>query len=71
MTVQKIVERYLTENGFDGLFSEYGDCSCEIGDLAPCTVDFSTCKPGYRYVCKGEADCEYGPEEHWHMRSKK
>ncbi len=71
MNVKDIVEMQLKTLGYDGLYSVWGDCACEIGDLVPCGEDFSTCMPGYRYVCKNDAGCEFGTEEHWHMRKEK
>lgn len=72
MTVIEIVKAYLTDNGYDGLYSEYGECACEISDLAPCCDAISSCHPGYRYICK-DIDCEYTAYagEHWHMREMK
>lgn len=49
MTVHKIVEKYLKENEYDGLYSEDFDCGCPIHDLFPCETDLKTlCKPGYK-----------------------
>jgi len=46
MTVKEIVEKYLRENGYDGLYCE--DCGCRLDDLIPCDWgDFQDCKAGY------------------------
>jgi len=48
MNCLEIIKAYLKEHGFDGLYD--GECGCEISDLAPCGVDFSQCKPGYKVL---------------------
>ena len=46
MSVQKIIEDYLKQNGFGGLV--YPDeCACKIGDLQPCDSPCMYCEPGY------------------------
>jgi len=45
--VREIIERWLRENGFDGLFCS--ECSCVLDDLMPCSSDSALmCEPGYR-----------------------
>ena len=48
MTVKEIVKAYLDANGFDGLFSDDGDCACQKDDLAPCggCDNIMDCEPG-------------------------
>ena len=52
MTCKDIIEKYLRNNGFDGLFSEAdGGCGCTLDDLAPCPTEFRdafNCQPGYK-----------------------
>jgi hypothetical protein len=45
MNVNQIVKKYLTENGYGGLFTE--DCGCRKSDLFPCEFDPGKCVPGY------------------------
>lgn len=54
MTVLKIVKQWLEDNGYDGLMSPGGECSCLLSDLAHCCKDFSECRPSYRIEC----DCK-------------
>ena len=55
MTVREIVEKYLKENKFDGLFNGEGQCACELSDLIPCgNDDIMTCQCGYKHYCQ---DC--------------
>ena len=69
MTVREIVEAYLKEHGFDGLYHD-NDCGCRIGDLMPCTAEsVEYCKPGYKIKCTpetcengGGCDCHIGPK---------
>ena len=66
MTVKEIVKAYLDANGFDGLFSDDGDCACQKDDLAPCggCDNIMDCGPGYLTACTcGEHD--------WHFSKSK
>jgi hypothetical protein len=47
MTIKEIVEKYLKENGYDGLCHVYADCACRIGDLMPCDEPGVHCEAGY------------------------
>lgn len=47
MTIKEIVEKYLTENGFDGLCHAYVGCGCRIGDLMPCDEPGVNCEAGH------------------------
>lgn len=51
VTVRKIVEKYLKDNGFDGLFED--ECGCQLSDLAPCSCEsIMRCEPGYKHEAK-------------------
>ncbi len=52
MTVFEIIEKYLKDNGYDGL-TNGDDCSCKIENLAPCCDDRFACRPGYEIKCNG------------------
>jgi len=49
MDVIEIVDLYLKEHGYDGLYSE-GLCACEAGDLAPCGQINGSCAAGYKHA---------------------
>lgn len=68
MSAKDIIIKYLRENNYDGLWSDWQECGCEISDLVPCESDFSDCLPGVKHPCKGD-DCEWGceGEDAWHM----
>ena len=53
MTVKEIVEKYLKDNGFDGLYQD-DICGCLSNDLAPCCESFITCCPGYKTLTENE-----------------
>jgi hypothetical protein len=58
--VKQILENWLIENGYSGLWCE--ECGCEIDDLMPCcgadASGIDICKAGYKIYCTGEcADC--------------
>jgi hypothetical protein len=48
MNVKEIIEKYLRENEFDGLFHADSECACLIDDLCPCEDRFDGCEPGYK-----------------------
>ena len=48
MDVLDIVKNWLTDNNYDGLYSEGGECACELLDLQPCGENFSDCHPGIK-----------------------
>lgn len=72
MNVIQLVEFSLKQEGYDGLYEPFGECACEIGDLAPCGNIGHPCLAGHRYWCE-DADCEYTADvgKHWHMRKEK
>jgi hypothetical protein len=55
-SLREIVEQYLRENGFDGLYLQ-DECACAVDDLAPCDGPTIDCTAGYRAPCDcGEHD---------------
>jgi len=51
MIVQDIIESWLKENGYDGLYDDR-ECGCLLEDLIPCGGDWAfECQPGYKNVC--------------------
>jgi hypothetical protein len=56
ITVKTILEDWLDENKFAGLYAESLECSCTKEDLMPCEFDcVPYCQPGY-YVELSEDD---------------
>lgn len=49
MRVIEIIKESLKEKGFSGLIHGDGECGCEIDDLAPCGIDISECRAGYKH----------------------
>lgn len=47
MTCAEIIESFLKENNFDGLYHTGTECGCKLNDLFPCKEDAFDCKPGY------------------------
>lgn len=66
MNVKQIIETYLKENGFDGLFNTDGECACLIGDFMPCGMVSDECEAGYKKDC----DCE-GQTCNFHVTAEK
>lgn len=71
MTVKKIIERYLRENGYDGLTDAFGDCACFIGDLMPCESTIADCIAGHKVPCPGPEECDLGSDCQWHIKEDK
>lgn len=60
--VRDIVTQYLKDHKFDGLYSEAGECACQISDMFPCgDGPFPECSAGVKIPCDGT--CDYGPCE--------
>ena len=64
MTVISIIECWLNENGYDGLYNADGECACRIGDLVSCEEPFGRCLPGYQVPCP-----ENCGEHYFHIQS--
>jgi len=73
MTAREIVEKYLRDNGYDGLCGE--ECGCSIDDLMPCDYDCTSgCEPGYKHLhddkCQDmECEGDHLDERCWCMRT--
>jgi hypothetical protein len=66
MTLKEIVEQYLRQNGFDGLYTD--ECGCLLDDLFPCSAPAVDCQAGYKTMgCSPECGlgCAFhvGPEK--------
>lgn len=69
MTVKEIVEKYLNDNKFEGLFCS--ECACAVGDLFPCGENnVGNCEPGYKLPCTGEDRCPNGGGCAFHIGEK-
>ncbi len=58
MNVRDIVSKYLSENGYDGLFNGHGECGCGVNgcELMPCCQPSPECEPGYEHPGDDEVD---------------
>lgn len=72
MNVYEIIQDWLTDNGFDGLYNEELNCGCEISNLAPCDFLCTDCEAGYKVLCteKCEHEFEFKPGN-WHIQKSK
>jgi hypothetical protein len=52
MNVKEIVQIWLRDNGYDGLYNTDAPCGCELDDLFCCDCCSPDCKPGYRVDVK-------------------
>jgi hypothetical protein len=55
MTVKEIIEKHLTDGGFDGLVHLDTECGCHMGDcgLALCGHFETGCQPAYKHEEEG------------------
>lgn len=61
-TIVEILEKWLMENGYDGLFGD--DCGCRIGDLMACGEPQIDCKAGYKVSSPdSSSDYQIGPKK--------
>jgi hypothetical protein len=59
LTFRDIVVKWLTANGYDGLYGD--ECGCDISDIMPCGEFGSECKAGYKMPCDcGDHDFQIG-----------
>lgn len=63
MNLRDLVAKALTEEGFDGLYSDWG-CACKLDDLLPCGEPSPACAPGYLAecdpeTCQNNGDCDF------------
>lgn len=70
MDVLRIVENYLIDNGFDGLYEPEGECACRLSGIsgtgiAPCGQIGHDCRPGHLFACTTPGYCGKGCE--WHI----
>jgi hypothetical protein len=63
MNVHEIVEQYLVAHGYDGLYSEHGECGCDIEHLGCCDDVQAGCQPGYKRMGCND-DCGEGCDFH-------
>ena len=67
MTVKEILQKWLTDRGFDGLYND--ECGCYTDDLIPCCSSCESCMPGYKiktpegHEFYGEAEFLIGPQK--------
>lgn len=59
-TVREIIEKYLRENGFDGIYNSDLECGCKLDDLGPCEGCVVDCSPGHVIYC----GCK---DPNWHI----
>ena len=68
--VTDIVTQYLKAHGYDGLFNDYMECGCRLGDLHPCDAGPpGECEPGHLVPCDPETCVADGSE--WHIGERK
>lgn len=74
MNVRQIIEKFLCENGHDGLFNADGECGCELSDLFPCGSPATECEAGYKVLCTEGCNHDgYEPDDPdcWHIQCEK
>jgi len=51
MIVGLIIQKYLEENHYDGLYNSVTHCACEIDCVMPCEKNAIDCEPGFLREC--------------------
>jgi hypothetical protein len=66
MNVHQIIEKYLADNGYDGLCNPKRACGCYIDDLFPYDYDCdpAQCQPGYNVAVEGGWKIKPDKENH-------
>ena len=59
MDIYDLVKRELENTNYDGLYSEDGECACELGDLAPCGEMQSSCTLGYKIEAGSDSEFDF------------
>jgi len=59
MNVKAIIEKYLKENDYDGLYNSWRDCACNLSELFRCHAVCIDCQPGIRVACNCGEGCKY------------
>jgi hypothetical protein len=67
MNCAKIIKKYLTENGYDGLCN--ADCGCGMDELFLCGSDTTECVPAYKVDCNNS--CGPGGACYTNLKNKK
>jgi hypothetical protein len=64
MNIKEIIQKYLTDNGYDGLVEPNTECGCSIEDI--CLGEWcNDCEPAYAHKnAKGEIVYSRA-NEHW------
>ncbi len=60
-TIREMVIAHLKAHGFDGVYSECGECGCTTDNLFPCGEPGENCQAGYEGPCDcGDCDSHVG-----------
>jgi hypothetical protein len=63
MTAREIIEKYLKDNGYDGLCNSDVECGCDLDELAPCDSNMLDCEPAYKHICTDEEMNKHAVDE--------
>jgi len=59
-----VIEDYLKQNRYHGLYNSDADCACLCGELAPGDCMSCLCNPGYIMDTDDDGDVRLGPNRH-------
>lgn len=63
MLLYQIIEEYLKENNYDGLYNSDTECACTLEDLFHCETPCTDCEAGYISECDcGDHEYHIGPK---------
>ena len=72
MNVKEIVNQYLKDHDYDGLFDDgSGECACGVDDLMPCGEIEISCEAGWQMKCDcGDHDFHIGENKRKRLRKR-
>ena len=59
MNLQTVVENWLKDHGYDGLYHPDMGCGCRLGELLPCQDPSPECLVGYSVPPPGDSDADF------------
>jgi len=71
MNCREIIDKYLRDNGFDGLYHEELECGCTIDRLMLCDSCPDQCQAGHKIPCDPGEGRAYGGGRDFDIGPKK
>ena len=59
MNLKSIAEKWLKDNGYDGLCNPAGECGCYFDDFMPCSEPDMDCQAGHKEKAPAGSGADY------------